>query len=38
MAPKYVLGVDGGTGGIRAGLFEIATGAPVGSPSMSVCP
>ena len=30
MAPKYVLGVDGGTGGIRAGLFEIATGAPVG--------
>ena len=30
MAPKYVLGVDGGTGGIRAGLFESATGAPVG--------
>ena len=30
MSPKYVIGVDGGTGGIRAGLFEIATGAPVG--------
>lgn len=29
-AKKYVLGVDGGTGGIRAGLFDIATGAPVG--------
>ena len=29
-SPRYVLGVDGGTGGIRAGLFEIATGAPVG--------
>ena len=29
-SPQYVLGVDGGTG-IRAGLFEIATGAPVGS-------
>ena len=27
---KYVVGVDGGTGGIRAGLFEIATGTPVG--------
>ena len=27
---KYVVGVDGGTGGIRAGLFEIATGEPVG--------
>jgi sugar (pentulose or hexulose) kinase len=27
---KYVLGVDGGTGGIRAGLFDIATGTPVG--------
>ena len=30
MAPKYVLGVDGGTGGIRAGLFKVATGTPVG--------
>jgi sugar (pentulose or hexulose) kinase len=30
MSPKYVIGVDGGTGGIRAGLFEMATGAPVG--------
>ena len=27
---KYVLGIDGGTGGIRAGLFEVMTGAPVG--------
>ena len=27
---KYVLGVDGGTGGIRAGLFDISTGDPVG--------
>ena len=30
MAPKYVLGVDGGTGGIRAGLFDVKTGVPVG--------
>ena len=30
MSPKYVVGVDGGTGGIRAGLFEVATGTPIG--------
>jgi len=24
------VGVDGGTGGIRAGLFEVATGTPIG--------
>ena len=26
---KYVLGIDGGTGGIRAGLFAVATGEPI---------